>query len=44
MKKTLTLTVTFVVVGFGGLAAQDRQSEVFTDYPILKTGVFANYS
>lgn len=42
--KTLALTVAFVLLGFGSLVAQDRKGEILTDYPILKTGVFANYS
>ena len=42
--KTLTLTVAIVLVSFGALCAQERQGEIVTDYPIKKTGVFANYS
>ena len=40
--RTVTLSLLFLFVGLGSVAAQDRQGELVTDYPILKEGVFAN--
>ena len=44
MTKVFVLTIILLLVGVAGISGQDRQGEVLTDYPILKTGVFANRS
>lgn len=37
---TKVFALTFILVGV--IVGQDRQGEILTDYPILKTGVFGN--
>src|SRR5215203_1529815 len=41
--KTLALTIAFSLTCFGSVAAQNQKGEILTDYPILKTGAFANH-
>ena len=44
MLQLVALSITFLLVVFGNLVGQDRRDEILSDYPIIKTGVFANRS